>query len=308
MVHQRSGDAVGEALGRHPAFITPGHARELALAPGTTLSRLLVDPADGRLIERLPPGCGGAAPGDRRRRLLPGTGKPHPRDVMRARPRDPLGHRRSDQRDQPDPEGRPQPPVQDRPVVDQHPEPPTRPHLADTPGPGRTHPRPRLPPIPPHPPHPGRRIPPPDRRQPRPHQHRRSPRPDTNPPPPPDDNRTPTRTGAPTRTGGSIPTFEDDLDLARRALYTALAHRGTAALLADTDDADGATDHDPRLTGWITLTHRGQDGQRRGGPPEDLDTLPSLLGFSPTPEHATETDEKGPRQPRDGQPDAPPPF
>ncbi|MDO5740915.1 MAG: HNH endonuclease signature motif containing protein [Ornithinimicrobium sp.] len=43
---------VGEILGAHPAFITPGHARELAVLPGTTLSRLLVDPADGRLLER----------------------------------------------------------------------------------------------------------------------------------------------------------------------------------------------------------------------------------------------------------------
>ncbi|WP_010147042.1 HNH endonuclease signature motif containing protein [Serinicoccus profundi] len=76
------------------------------------------------------------------------------------------------------------------------------------------------------------------------------------------------------------PTPEDDLDLACRALYSALAHRGVGALLADPDDADGATDHDPRLTGWITLTHRGQDGQRRGGAPEDLATVASLLGFS----------------------------
>ena len=33
-------------------FLTPGHARELVLLPGTTLHRLLTDPADGRLIER----------------------------------------------------------------------------------------------------------------------------------------------------------------------------------------------------------------------------------------------------------------
>ncbi|OLT15282.1 hypothetical protein BJF80_10460 [Serinicoccus sp. CUA-874] len=44
--------SVGQVLGHHPVFISPGHARELALVPGTTLSRLLVDPADGRLIER----------------------------------------------------------------------------------------------------------------------------------------------------------------------------------------------------------------------------------------------------------------
>ncbi|HSP61106.1 MAG TPA: HNH endonuclease signature motif containing protein, partial [Ornithinimicrobium sp.] len=43
---------VAELLGLHPAFLTPGHARELALAPGTTMHRILTDPADGRCIER----------------------------------------------------------------------------------------------------------------------------------------------------------------------------------------------------------------------------------------------------------------
>lgn len=43
---------VGEVLGPLPFFVTPGHGRELALLPGTTLTRLLTDPADGRLIER----------------------------------------------------------------------------------------------------------------------------------------------------------------------------------------------------------------------------------------------------------------
>lgn len=43
---------VGYVLGRHPAYVSPGEVRELALLPGTTLSRLLVDPADGRLVER----------------------------------------------------------------------------------------------------------------------------------------------------------------------------------------------------------------------------------------------------------------
>ena len=43
---------VAELLGLHPAFLTPGEARELALAPGTTMHRILVDPVDGRCIER----------------------------------------------------------------------------------------------------------------------------------------------------------------------------------------------------------------------------------------------------------------
>ncbi|WP_281965355.1 hypothetical protein [Serinicoccus marinus] len=43
---------VGLVLGRHPAYLWPGQVRELSLMPGTTLARLLTDPADGRLVER----------------------------------------------------------------------------------------------------------------------------------------------------------------------------------------------------------------------------------------------------------------
>lgn len=43
---------VGEVLGSHPFFITPGQARELFYTPGTTLHRVLTDPADGRCVER----------------------------------------------------------------------------------------------------------------------------------------------------------------------------------------------------------------------------------------------------------------
>ncbi|WP_151524404.1 HNH endonuclease signature motif containing protein [Serinicoccus kebangsaanensis] len=43
---------VAQLLGHHSAYLTPGHLRELALLPGTTVTRLLTDPADGRLIER----------------------------------------------------------------------------------------------------------------------------------------------------------------------------------------------------------------------------------------------------------------
>lgn len=48
----RTRGRVGQVLGPHPFFITDGHARELALFPGTTLHRLVVDPVDGRLVER----------------------------------------------------------------------------------------------------------------------------------------------------------------------------------------------------------------------------------------------------------------
>lgn len=43
---------VGRILGMAGAFITPEHARVLAMQAGTTLVRLLTDPADGRLVER----------------------------------------------------------------------------------------------------------------------------------------------------------------------------------------------------------------------------------------------------------------
>ncbi|WP_131104259.1 HNH endonuclease signature motif containing protein [Ornithinimicrobium sufpigmenti] len=43
---------VGEVLGSFSMFVSPAGVRALALAPGTTLSRLLVDPADGRCVER----------------------------------------------------------------------------------------------------------------------------------------------------------------------------------------------------------------------------------------------------------------
>ncbi len=52
---RRAADArggVAEVLGPNPFFISDGHARELALMPGTTLHRLVVDPRDGRLVER----------------------------------------------------------------------------------------------------------------------------------------------------------------------------------------------------------------------------------------------------------------
>lgn len=49
---RRGRGKVAEIIGTHPAFITPGQARELFYTPGTTLHRLLTDPADGRCIER----------------------------------------------------------------------------------------------------------------------------------------------------------------------------------------------------------------------------------------------------------------
>lgn len=44
--------SAGYVTGAFPHYLTPDAVRELALAPGTTLHRLLTDPADGRCVER----------------------------------------------------------------------------------------------------------------------------------------------------------------------------------------------------------------------------------------------------------------
>ncbi|WP_131103292.1 HNH endonuclease signature motif containing protein [Ornithinimicrobium sufpigmenti] len=43
---------VGRVLGKQPKFLGPDLVRRLALSPGSTFVRLLVDPADGRCLER----------------------------------------------------------------------------------------------------------------------------------------------------------------------------------------------------------------------------------------------------------------
>lgn len=43
---------VDELLGSFGSFISPAEVRRLALSPGTTMARLLTDPADGRCVER----------------------------------------------------------------------------------------------------------------------------------------------------------------------------------------------------------------------------------------------------------------
>ncbi|WP_256842364.1 HNH endonuclease signature motif containing protein [Ornithinimicrobium cryptoxanthini] len=43
---------VGEVVGRESLFLSPTQVRELALVPGSTLYRLLTDPATGRCVER----------------------------------------------------------------------------------------------------------------------------------------------------------------------------------------------------------------------------------------------------------------
>src|SRR5699024_10917104 len=53
--------------------------------------------------------------------------------------------------------------------------------------------------------------------------------------------------------GGTVHAEDRDVlrDLAAQALYAALVHRGPGALLADPDDAPGATEHGGPLAGWM---------------------------------------------------------
>ncbi|WP_202879636.1 HNH endonuclease signature motif containing protein [Serinicoccus kebangsaanensis] len=311
----RSGDprsrpvgAVGEIVGRHSAFITPGHARELALTPGAVLSRLLTDPADGRLIER---SITSYRPDAAMRRQIIAA------DVYSRAP----GNRRpaaACEIDHETPWGDGGATTETNLSLKD-----VASHQLKTAGWWSTTMAPNrdltwqtlLGQIERTRSHDYRQYLPTIRAQ-----------------------ADAAGTGGEAvagHTGGDESDtvcggHEDDLDLACRALYTALAHRGTAALLADDDDADGATDHDPRLTGWITLTHRGRDGQRRHGPREDLATLPNLLGFATPPDPATDSTSKTEststtdstsktdsvskskdsdlRRPWGDQPDAPPPF
>ncbi len=72
---------------------------------------------------------------------------------------------------------------------------------------------------------------------------------------------------------------EDRLDLAGQALYAALVHRDPHALLAAPDDAHGATEHDPSLGGWVRVSHTNPDGVRRHGAPLGHPTVAEVLGM-----------------------------
>ncbi len=291
----RPSSAVGEILGRHPAYLTSGHARELALAPGTTLARLLVDPADGRLIER---SVTSYRPDAAMRRQVLAA------DVYSRAP----GSRSpalACEIDHEQPWGSAGATSETNLVLKD-----VRSHQFKTEGWWTSALGPRR-----------------DVRwetllgqveQTRGHDYRqylpsRRPTADaTRPDGPGDTSKASVRRspagpeGARSADADVTTTQDDDLDLACRALYAALAHRGVAALLADTDDADGATDHDPRLSGWITLAHRGPDGRRRGGPPEDCATVASLLGMTTGHPRDDEATTPGPHEDqRDQRPGGP---
>ncbi|WP_134774025.1 hypothetical protein [Ornithinimicrobium flavum] len=96
-------------------------------------------------------------------------------------------------------------------------------------------------------------------------------------------------------------------DLAARALYAALVHRGPDALLADPDDEPGATEHGGPLAGWMYVSRAGTvTGRSDGQPtPEQVLNLPEgeILGRTgPDDEHRQEQDrysDQGPHRHRD---------
>jgi hypothetical protein len=83
---------------------------------------------------------------------------------------------------------------------------------------------------------------------------------------------------------------DDRLDLACQVLYAALVHRGPHAHLADPDDHHGATEHDPTLGGWVRVTHTNPDGHLYHGPPPDHPTVADVLGMTGGPDPATGPD------------------
>lgn len=247
---------VAEVLGAYPAFITPAHVRELALAPGTTLSRILIDPADGRLVERSiktyrpdaamrrqiiaadvssrAPGRRGSAANceldhvtawsDGGKTTEPNlclTGVSHHQLKTEGWWSSKLGSSRD---------------VTWETLLGQR---------ATT----RVH-----------------------------------------------DYRQYLRQGATVGETAQVafesnldddPNAEFALDRACLALYAALAHRDPHDLLTGTDDIHGATDHNSDLDGWISINHRDANGRTRLGAPAGHPTLPQVLGMPDTDKRPT---------------------
>ncbi|MFK5690758.1 hypothetical protein ACI3EY_13920 [Ornithinimicrobium sp. LYQ92] len=75
-------------------------------------------------------------------------------------------------------------------------------------------------------------------------------------------------------------------DTVARVLYAALAHRGPHALLTDDDDHPGSAEHGGHLGGWLFITHTTSSGSRRHGPPPETPTPADILHLT-TPEENT---------------------
>lgn len=79
-------------------------------------------------------------------------------------------------------------------------------------------------------------------------------------------------------------------DIAARALYAALVHRGPESMLADSDDYPGATEHGGPLAGWMFVTHQHpRSGTTRPGPAPDHPTPEQILDM---PEHPADEEQR----------------
>ncbi|MGO0575096.1 hypothetical protein [Ornithinimicrobium panacihumi] len=271
-----SSGAVGEIIGRHPAFISPGHARELAIQPGTILSRLLTDPVDGRLV--LEPITSYRPNAEMRRHIAAAdvySRAPGPRQPMvnceldHVVPWGPVHEGPTAVRNLAGLSKRPHDfktkgwwdcIINDRrdltwsTLLGQSYA--TRPHdyrqYFSGPALGRPW-RQALDDAAPVDPalsqgHPAERV-----------------------------------------------DLEDRLHLINQALYAALAHRGAGAFLLDEDDHPGTGEHGGPLAGWMWITHTSRKtGRRRAGAPADAPTPEDVLGLvreGPAPEHEQEQEQ-----------------
>lgn len=74
--------------------------------------------------------------------------------------------------------------------------------------------------------------------------------------------------------------LDDRRDLANQALYAAIAERGPGAFLLDEDDHPGTGEHGGPLAGWAWVTHTSRaTGRRRPGPPKDPQSVTEVLGM-----------------------------
>ncbi|PZU46777.1 MAG: hypothetical protein DI571_05120 [Arsenicicoccus sp.] len=306
---------VGFLLGRHPAYLSPGQAREFALLPGTTLSRLLTDPADGRLIERSTTSYRPDAA--MRRQVLAADvtsrapGSRHPAAVCE------IDHVTPWSSDSP---GGATAETNLVALAKRHHDLKTR-ALAFTAlntrrdlrwttllgqsETTRTH----------------------DYRQ-----YTHHPQPTTArgerhlsveelrdavdrlAPLKPDPDELAGPADAPDQHPSQRADLDDRRDLLNRAFYAALAHRGPDAFLLDTDDHPGSTEHGGPLSGWMWITRTTPSGRRRTGAHPDTPTLRTVLGLPPEtdPPHTdpphTNPPDTNPPQPWTDTHDEPPPF
>lgn len=294
-----AGAGVGLVVGDRPVYVSPGQVRELALVPGTTVHRLLTDPADGRLIERTRQQYRPDA--DMRAHVIAA-------DVFSRAPgsRTPAGRCELDHVTPWGTQGGVTG-TSNLVALSKRAHQAKTLHLATatinevrdltwTTLLGQVHTT-------------------------RSHDYRQHTHPATGTTPPQHSRIGPEVVGAaglrqaldtiapvnpaPDGPPSQHPSQRADIDHRRdtmaRVLYAALAHRGPRALLTDDDDHPGSADHGGALGGWLFITHTTPGGARRHGPPPQTPTPGDVLHLT-TPEQNTPLPEGLPPH------DEPPPF